>query len=139
MDVRKKTDSNIQMTNWILKNTSKDDLFIIPPEDIYFCMNTGRSIFISWWMLPDYKNYKSVINIPEYMIEWYKRLKLLNLNDDFNQLDEVRKSYLKLDERSILGIKDKYPDINYILMPSKVELTLPVAKETDNQILYLIQ
>ena len=136
--IKNKTDEDKIMTEWINSNTMKDDIFIISPEKIYFCMNTEREVFISWWMLAKQNDYKSVENIPTEMIEWYNRLHLLNLNNEFTTLSEVKKNYLKLDEHAILDIQKTYKSVKYILMPSYIELDFPIAIKTEKQILYSI-
>lgn len=129
-------DSRIK--EWILQNTNKSDQFIIPPDNLYFCMNTERKIFISWWMLPNQYDYKSVANLPSNMIEWYNRLKLLNQNNDFNTLKEVQLNYISLNRESIIDIQKKYTFLKYIVMPSHIELNFPIAIKTNAQILYSI-
>ena len=101
-------------------------------------MNTGREIFVSWWMLPEQYDYKAVTNIPADMVEWYNRLKLLNLNMDFNTLKEVKLNYITLNRQSILDIQKTYRSVKYILMPSDVKLEFQVAIKTNTQILYYI-
>ena len=126
------------MTEWIINNTSKNDIFIISPDKLYFCMNTKREIFISWWMLAKQNDYKSVNNTPIEMIEWHNRLELLNLNHEFTTLSEVKKNYLKLDKYSVLDIQKTYKSVKYILMPSNVILDFPIAIKTKSQTLYFI-
>ena len=137
--IKEKTEKDKQMTRWILNNTNENNLFIIPPENLYFRLNTQRNIFISWWMLPNQQEYKSTNTIPQEMIEWYNRLKLLNLNTDFNNLRDVKNNYTKLDKHSILDIQSNYTNIKYILTPITMKLDFPIAKQTDYQLLYLIQ
>jgi len=136
--IKSKTDKDNDMTEWIINNTSKDDLFIISPDKLYFCMNTEREIFISWWMLAKQNDYKSVNNIPAEMIEWYNRLRLLNLKHEFTTLSEIKTNYLKLERHSILDIQKTYKSVKYILMPSNIKLDFPIAIKTKKQILYSI-
>ena len=136
--IQSKTDKDAVMTEWIINNTSKDDIFIISPDKLYFCMNTEREIFISWWMLAKQNDYKSVNNTPTEMIEWYNRLQLLNLKNEFTTLSEVKKNYVKLDKYSVLDIQKTYKSVKYILMPSNVILDFPIAIKTKSQILYFI-
>ena len=128
-----------KINEWIIQNTNESDKFIVPPDKLYFCMNTGREIFVSWWILPNQQEYKSTNTIPQDMIEWYNRLKLLNLNTDFNNLRDIKNNYTKLDKQSILDIQSNYTNIKYILTPITMKLDFPIAKQTDYQLLYLIQ
>ena len=127
-----------KISNWIIKNTHKKDQFIVPPDNLYFCMKTEREIFISWWMLPNQLEYKSVKNIPADMILWYNRLKKLNLNMDFKSLNEIKSNYYKLSKNSIKEIQLQNKSIKYILMPSTTNLEFPIAIETEKQKLYRI-
>tara|TARA_B110000196_G_C20767902_1_gene485175 strand:- start:58 stop:579 length:522 start_codon:yes stop_codon:yes gene_type:complete len=136
--IYKKTDPDIIMTQWIINNTSDYDIFIVPPEKLYFCMNTEREVFISWWMLPNQKEYKTTRLLPNEMIEWYNRLKLLNHNMNFSTLKEVKTNYSKLDTQSILNIQSTYKSIKYILTAISKKLDFPIVKKTEKQILYQI-
>ena len=127
-----------KINEWIIQNTNEYDEFIIPPDNLYFCMNTGREIFVSWWILPNQQEYKSANTIPQEMIEWYNRLQLLNLENEFTTLSEVKKNYLKLERYSILNIQKTYKSVKYILMPSNIKIDFPIAIKTKNQILYSI-
>ena len=136
--IYKKTDPDIIMTKWIMNNTSDYDIFIVPPEKLYFCMNTEREVFITWWMLPNQKEYKTTRLLPNEMIEWYNRLKLLNQNMNFSTLKEVKKNYSKLDTQSILNIQSTYKSVKYILTTTSKKLDFPIVKKTEKQILYQI-
>lgn len=136
--IKEKTNQDGKMSEWIIQNTNESDQFIIPPDKLYFCMNTGREIFVSWWMLPEQYDYKSATNIPSDMIEWYNRLKLLNQNMNFSTLKEVKKNYSKLDTQSILNIQSTYKSIKYILTTTSKKLDFPIVKKTEKQILYQI-
>ena len=138
--VQHKTDNilDLKIMEWITKNTNKTDQFIVPPDNLYFCMNTEREIFVSWWMLPEQYDYKTVADIPSDMIEWYERLKRLNLNIDFSSLNEVKRNYTKLNIKNIKSIKNKYKSVKYILMSNKIQLDLPIAIQANTQVLYYI-
>ena len=130
--------NDIKMTKWIKKNLKKESDFIIPPDDLYFWLNTEKSIFVSWCVLPNQEKYKTIKNLPTDMIEWYERLKLINKNNDFNTLDEVKHNYITLNEKEILFINKNYPKYNHILMPNNNRLDFPIIHSTDISTLYEI-
>jgi hypothetical protein len=135
---KQESSQDTKISEWIIQNTNNSDQFIVPPDNLYFCISTEREIFVSWWMLPSQYDYKSVENLPSDMIEWYDRLKLLNQKKDFNTLKEVNLNYITLNRQSILDIQNTYRNIKYILMPSDVELEFPIAIKTNTHVLYYI-
>ena len=130
--------NDIKMSYWIKKNLKKESDFIIPPDDLYFWLNTEKSIFVSWCVLPNQEKYKTIKNLPLDMIEWYERLKLINKDNDFNTLDEVKHNYITLNEKEILFINKNYPKYNHILMPNNNRLDFPIIHSTDISTLYEI-
>ena len=141
--IKKKTSrsgkfNDIKMTQWIKRNITKESGFIIPPDDLYFWLNTEKSIFVSWCVLPNQEKYKTIQNLPTDMIEWYERLKLINKDNDFNTLDEVKHNYITLNEKEILFINKNYPKYNHILMPNNNRLDFPIIHSTEISTLYEI-
>lgn len=125
--IENKTCVDSEMTNWIKKNTTKDAVFCIPPDNRFFYMNAERAILVS---------YKNSPQAPQDIIEWYERMKLLNGNSDFNDIQDVYKKYHSLQNKDVELILKRYPEVAYFLVPNSVQLKLPVVFQTNKQKLY---
>ena len=120
---------DLNMHDWIRSNTDQESVFITCPDDHFFYINCERSMFVSWKHSP--QNSADIIF-------WYNRLKHLNSNKEFSNIEEIVDNYYKLKKDEILLIADKYPDVDYFLTSNLIHLDLPVAYQSNNLVLYKI-
>jgi len=130
--------NDIKMTKWIKTNLTNETDFIIPPDDVYFWINSEKSIFVSWCVLPNQEKYKTIKNLPIDMIDWYNRLKMINKNKDFKTSEEIKHNYIDLNKRDILLINNNYPKYNHIIMPNINKLDFKIIYSTEIATLYEI-
>lgn len=127
-----RSSKDLEMADWIKKNTSTTSVFVAPMGMETFYIDAERSLFVSWKHSPQR---------PSEMIEWYKRILLLNKGEDLfaKNIDpkrEVEKSYSRLSENEILEIGRLYPEITHIIFPAANELAFDEVHRTERFILY---
>lgn len=118
---------DVAMANWIKANTDKKSVFINSPQDIFFYLNYERAMFVSWKHSPQ---------SAKGMVEWYKRLKLVNGNREVNELSESWSNYASLNEENILQIRKEYSEVDYFIAPNSMDLNFPVSFQTAEHKLY---
>ena len=118
-----------EMITWVKNNTTTNDVFIVNPNSDMFYINYERPMFVSWKHSPQNNND---------IIEWYNRLKLLNGENDFTTLSEVKTNYENLTEKQILTIKKNYGNLRYIIVAKPKYLDFNILHETPNNTLYEI-
>lgn len=113
---------------WISKHTPQTAVFLIPPDNSFFYIQSERAQFVSWKHFPQDK--KSIL-------EWQRRLKLINRGNEFHNLNEVQFSYNQLTSEDIRQMAKK-ETFSYVVMPKTNRLDLPVVKVSKENILYRI-
>ncbi|MEP1094433.1 MAG: DUF6798 domain-containing protein [Cyclobacteriaceae bacterium] len=131
-EISKASSMDFELMKWIKKETNKNAVFIAPVSMETFFMDAQRSLFVSWKLAP----YEV-----ERIVEWYRRILLLNKGEDLfaKNIDpkrELEKNYSRLTENEILKIQRLYPEITHIISPSTNELAFDEAYRTERFILY---
>lgn len=125
--IKARTSGDAALETWVKANVSKETEIITRPDDDFFYINYERPLFVSWKHSP-----QSNTDI----IEWHRRLTLLNRGQEFGKVNQFKQNYVKLTEAEILAIADAYPAVAYIIMPDTIAVKLPVALKTDKSVLY---
>jgi len=131
-DIRINSDTelyDLDMISWVKNNTDSRDGFIANPNSNMFYVNYERSIFVSWKHSPQNNND---------IIEWYNRLKLLNIGNDFTTINEVTANYIDITETQVLSIQETYTNLRYVLVPKTKYLYFPVRHKSSTNTLYEI-
>jgi hypothetical protein len=94
---------------WISSNTPNSAVVLVDPTEEDFYIYAQRAMFVSW---------KSSPQSAAAILEWYKRISLINGNIDLvkgnsgSSIREIHANYYKLEENQILQISSEY-GINY--------------------------
>lgn len=120
---------DMEMEQWIKKNTSKYQVFITRPDDMYFYINYERPVLVLTRHSPQ---------SGEELIEWHQRLKLLNRGNDLESKEEVWNSYKHLTRSDLEKISRLYPEVSYLLMSKPIGLDLPICYQTADLVLYAL-
>jgi hypothetical protein len=97
--------------NWISKNTPKQAIFLVDPSESDFYIYAQRAMVVSWKSSPESAGE---------ILEWYKRIKLLNGNVDLDNnrgyaaSQELQSNFYKLNASQVQQIAKLYR-INYFL------------------------
>lgn len=124
------TNADLLMSNWVKENTSNHSTFLTVPNDEFFYLNYERSAFVTWKHSPQKA---------DDLVEWDHRMSLLSKGEPFTAKEEVKEQYLTLKENDIIEIQKRYPDVDYVLMPSYINLEFTEAYRTKRQVLYKIE
>jgi len=127
--IKARTSGDVALETWVKANVSKSAEIITQPDDDFFYINYERPLFVSWKHSPQ--------NNTDIM-EWHRRLVLLNRGQEFSKVNQFKQNYVQLTETEILAIANTYPSVAYIIMPDTIALKLPVAFKTDKSVLYKV-
>lgn len=118
-----------EMSVWVQQNTPKNSVIITTPYYDYFYLNYQRPQFVSWKHAP-----QSNAN----MLEWHKRLKLLNKGYELTDLQSVINNYKQISTADIQAIQKEFL-VDYILVQKRVQLDFPVAYQSSKYKLYQLK
>ena len=123
------------MTNWIKKNTSPTESFIIPPSLSRFYLYAERPIFVSFKHSPQKK---------EDLVEWHNRLKLLNNKkafklDGFKLMKELESNYQNLTIETLKEINASYKQDYLLMKVSEANIDLKPIFKTPEYVLFNIK
>jgi hypothetical protein len=122
---------DLELNRWIKNHVEKEAVLIQPLNMINFYMEAERAMFVSWKHSPQSSGD---------ILEWYRRLKLMNRNIDFdeeeNPVRTIEFNYQNLSEDEIINIQKVYPEITHIIMSRENSLSFPVLFETKLHVLY---
>ncbi len=118
---------DVKMQNWVKEHTPKDAVIMTRPDDVFFYINYDRAMFVSWKHSPQ---------AADDIVEWHKRLKLLNRNQKLESAKKIIPNYNKLSEEDWLKIKDLYPELQYLLISNQRRLNFEIAFKSEHLVLY---
>lgn len=124
------TNADLPMSNWVKENTSNLGTFLTVPNDEFFYLNYERSAFVTWKHSPQKA---------DDLVEWDHRMSILSKGEPFTTKEEVLEQYLTLKENEIMDIQKRYPNVDFVMMPSNVNLDFPEAHRTKRHVLYRIE
>ncbi len=131
-EIQKRSSVDFEMSEWINSNTPATSVFIVPIDWETFYMEAERPLFVSWKHAPQRAHD---------LVEWYKRIQLLNKGEDLmsKNIDHrkvVARNYKKLTDVEIVNIKEQYPEVSHVILPSEISLEFEEIFRTTNFILY---
>lgn len=131
-ELKQTSSIDLELMEWIDQNTPMDAVIIAPIEMESFYILAKRSLFVSWKHSPQR---------PDDIVEWYRRIQLLNGGEDLrvkniDHKKELARNYATLTLDDILKIKAIYPEVSHIVFPSDTSLELEELFRTDNYTLY---
>ncbi|MGK4006435.1 DUF6798 domain-containing protein [Sorangium sp. So ce1036] len=103
------------MYAWIRANTSKDALFLTPPQLARFRLIGERAIVVDW---------KASTYVPSELVEWYRRLEDVSGRKGFRSAKELFNGYGRLDAARLDSLQKKYK-FNYVVVARGRERNLP--------------
>lgn len=115
------------MAEWVRVNTSVTDVFLTFPFKFYWYIDYERPTFVS---------FKHAPQNPVDLLEWQRRMTLLNQGLPLVQNSQIKANFLGLDKSDLLEIKQLYPELTHALLPAEMKLDFPVLFETEKHILY---
>ncbi len=118
----RKTDLQ-KLHEWIERNTSKDDLFLAPPDDFSFACEAKRPLVIG---------YKAIIHEPFFMIPWYEKYReiygsKLDGNNSVDALGVAVENYQEMIKPDVLNkykVRCKIDNIRTSKFPIEYETVL---------------
>jgi hypothetical protein len=128
-------EKELSILEWIKDNTPRNAVFLVDPTNFYgdFYTKAQRAIFVSLKHVPQFEGD---------IIEWHKRIKLVNGNREPEQVGiksqrELKYNFYNLDEGIIKEIAEEY-GITYYLGLSKRPLTFESVHNVNGYTLYKI-
>lgn len=128
-------EEQVKISAWIRKNTPREAVFIIDPTIDNFHVTAQRAQFVSFKHIPQSE---------QHVLEWYKRLVLLNGGNDFYnggvhfEADNVKTNYYNLSDSQLQEIQEKYK-VDYYIGPSHRQGNAKQVFGTENKAIYLLK
>jgi hypothetical protein len=129
------SESWLDAQRWAKRNTSADDVFIVPPQSDGFRIESERTIYGDW------KDGTLMNFNPEFGKEWFRRMKNLGYEEisggrKFRELN--REDILKIVSEIKSGERYPYRKIFFISISSSEIFPFPVGYENKDYRIYVV-